>query len=197
MEALKQFYQAQYPKIIEHLTHSLDSRFAYHGVRHTLDVIEQSITIGQALQCSESELEILKIAALFHDLGFLNIRKGHEKASAEMFVQICNNALNTDLQQEIVQCILATTMPQSPKSKLEQIICDADLDYLGREDFQSISQNLFDEMMACGELSDQKKWDDIQVVFLNNHHFHTAFNQARRDQQKKINLSEIQARLNG
>jgi len=56
MEALKQFYQAQYPKIIEHLTHSLDSRFAYHGVRHTLDVIEQSITIGQALQCSESEL---------------------------------------------------------------------------------------------------------------------------------------------
>ncbi len=197
MEALKQFYQTQYPLVVEQLTHALDSRYAYHGLRHTLDVIEQSVTIAQSLNCSEIELELLKIAALFHDLGFLSVRKGHEQASAELFMTAANGQLDAEDQRIITACILATTMPQTPKSLLEKIICDADLDYLGREDFPSISQDLFNEMVACGELTDLKKWDEIQVVFLNNHQFHTTFNQTRRDNQKKIHLIEIQSRLNG
>ena len=197
MEALIQFYQEQYPQVVQQLTHGLDARYTYHGVRHTLDVIEQSEQIGIALNCSEREIQLLKIAALFHDLGFVQTRKGHEKASAELFLLASEHKINDIQRQHISACILATTMPQSPQNLLEQIICDADLDYLGRSDFEKISQDLFQEMHACGEMSDQQKWDEIQVVFLDKHQFHTSFNQSRRNEQKSQHLAAIKERLKG
>ncbi len=197
MEALIQFYQEQYPLVVRQLTHGLDARYTYHGLRHTLDVIEQSEQIGMAMQCSKEQIQILKIAALFHDLGFLNVRKGHEKASAELFLLASEQKLNDTERHQISSCILATTMPQMPQTLLEQIICDADLDYLGRNDFFEISQDLFHEMYACGEMSDQKTWDEIQVVFLDKHHFHTSFNQSRRNEQKSQHLAAIKERLKG
>lgn len=196
MNALKSFYDHHYPKVIALLTHELDSRYAYHGLRHTQDVIEQCVQIGQALGCSEEEIDLLKVAALFHDLGFLAVRKGHEEESAKMFKASADGFLALNFIEIISSCILATTMPQNPKNKLEQIICDADLDYLGREDFPVISQDLFNEMLACGELNDQRKWDEIQVVFLDKHHFHTSYNQERRNQQKLQHLLEIKKRIN-
>ena len=197
MESLIEFYQEQYPKVVQQLTHGLDERYTYHGLRHTLDVIEQSEQIGIALKCSEQEIQLLKIAALFHDLGFIQTRKGHEKASAELFLLASEQKLNDTERQQISSCILATIMPQMPQSLLEQIICDADLDYLGRNDFEKISQDLFQEMHACGEMSDLYKWDEIQVVFLDKHHFHTSFNQSRRNEQKSQHLSAIKERLKG
>ena len=197
MESLIEFYQEQYPIVVQQLNHGLDTRFAYHGLRHTLDVIEQSEQIGIAMQCSEEQIQILKIASLFHDLGFLNIRKGHEKASSDLFLSASEHKINDIQRQQISACILATTMPQSPQNLLEQIICDADLDYLGRNDFFEISQDLFHEMHACGEMSDQKTWDEIQVVFLDKHHFHTSFNQSRRNEQKSQHLAAIKVRLKG
>jgi predicted metal-dependent HD superfamily phosphohydrolase len=197
MESLIEFYQEQYPKVVQQLTHGLDARYTYHGLRHTLDVIEQSEQIGIALKCSEQEIQLLKIAALFHDLGFIQTRKGHEKASAELFLFASEQKLNDTDRQQISSCILATIMPQMPDSLLEQIICDADLDYLGRNDFEKISQDLFQEMHACGEMSDLHKWDEIQVVFLDKHHYHTSFNQSRRNEQKSQHLAAIKERLKG
>ena len=160
-------------------------------------MIEQSEQIGIALNCSEREIQLLKIAALFHDLGFIQTRKGHEKASAELFLLASEHKINDIQRQQISACILATTLPQSPQNLLEQIICDADLDYLGRNDFEEISQDLFQEMHACGEMSDLHKWDEIQVVFLDKHHFHTSFNQSRRNEQKSQHLAAIKERLKG
>jgi predicted metal-dependent HD superfamily phosphohydrolase len=197
MESLIKFYQEQYPIVVQQLNHGLDTRFAYHGLRHTLDVIEQSEQIGLAMQCTEEQIQILKVASLFHDLGFLHVRKGHEKASSDLFLSASEHKINDIQRQQISACILATTMPQSPQNLLEQIICDADLDYLGRSDFYEISQDLFHEMHACGEMSNQKTWDEIQVVFLDKHHFHTSFNQSRRNEQKNQHLAAIKERLKG
>jgi predicted metal-dependent HD superfamily phosphohydrolase len=130
-------------------------------------------------------------------LGFLHVRKGHEKASSDLFLAASERKINDIQRQQISACILATTMPQSPKNLLEQIICDADLDYLGRSDFYEISQDLFHEMHACGEMRDQKTWDEIQVVFLDKHQFHTPFNQSRRNEQKNKHLAAIKERLKG
>jgi hypothetical protein len=105
--------------------------------------------------------------------------------------------LNDTERQQISSCILATIMPQNPQNLLEKIICDADLDYLGRSDFEKISLDLYQEMNACGEISDQHKWDEIQVVFLDKHHYHTSFNQSRRNEQKSLHLAAIKERLKG
>jgi hypothetical protein len=62
--------------------------------------------------------------------------------------------------------IMATRIPQSPANLLESILCDADLDYLGRDDFKKIGQTLFEEFTEYSILHDEQAWNRLQVSFL-------------------------------
>ena len=196
MTELKAFYLQHLEAVLQRLKDGLNKHYYYHDVRHTLDVIEQSQTIGKLEGVSEGELEILKIAALFHDTGFLQVRIGHEQASVDFFHKI--GGLSTLTREDcdtIAGCIIATHMPQTPKNQLERILCDADVDYLGREDFSLIAENLFLEMSACGEMSDRITWDNLQIKFLEGHSYHTVSNQERRNAKKEENLNEVRQRV--
>lgn len=196
MTELKSFYLQHLEPVLQRLKDGLNKHYYYHDVRHTLDVIEQSQAIGKLEGVSEKELEILKIAALFHDTGFLKVRSGHEQASIDFFQAVGGlSALTYEDCDTIVGCIAATHMPQNPKTQLEKILCDADLDYLGRDDFNLIGENLFLEMSACGEMSDRFTWDNLQVKFLEGHSFHTVSNQLRRNTKKEENLKLVRLRI--
>ncbi len=196
MTELSAFYLQHLEPVLQRLKDGLNKHYYYHDVRHTLDVIEQSQTIGKLEGISLRELEILKIAALFHDTGFLEVRTGHEQASVDFFQNIGGlSTLTLEDCDSIAGCIRATRMPQNPLNHLERILCDADLDYLGREDFDLIGENLFLEMSACGEMSDRITWDNLQVKFLEAHSYHTRSNQTRRNMKKEQNLNEVRLRV--
>jgi hypothetical protein len=126
----------------------------------------------------------------------LKVRSGHEQASVDFFQAVGGlSSLTYEDCDIIAGCIRATHMPQNPKNQLERILCDADLDYLGRDDFGLIGENLFLEMSACGEMSDRITWDNLQVKFLEAHSYHTAANQSRRDEKKAENLLEVRLRV--
>jgi predicted metal-dependent HD superfamily phosphohydrolase len=195
MLALKRFYDIQLNEVISRMRLELDKRYTYHTVEHTLDVINCCEEISHAEGMTESEKLILQISALFHDTGFLLSRTNHEERSVEIFTQARVNFQLDPLHIiEIENCIRATRVPQEPQSHLEQIICDADLDYLGRTDFWPISDSLFVEMTNCGEISDAVAWKNLQVRFMTAHRFHTKFSKNRRDDQLKINLDEVKSR---
>jgi hypothetical protein len=86
-------------------------------------------------------------------------------------------------------------MPQNPKSHLEKVICDADLDYLGRTDFFEIGDTLRKEMLYAGELLDESRWDDLQLNFLENHTYKTNFSIQNRKQGLAENLRLLNSRL--
>jgi predicted metal-dependent HD superfamily phosphohydrolase len=196
MTELSAFYLQHLEPVLQRLKDGLNKHYYYHDVRHTLDVIEQSQTIGKLEGISLRELEILKIAALFHDTGFLEVRTGHEQASVDFFQNIGGlSTLTLEDCDIIAGCIRETRMPQNPLNHLERILCDADLDYLGREDFDLIGENLFLEMSACGEMSDRITWDNLQVKFLEAHSYHTRSNQTRRNMKKEQNLNEVRLRV--
>jgi len=196
MTELSAFYLQHLESVLQRLKDGLNKHYYYHDVRHTLDVIEQSQAIGKLEGVTERELEILKIAALFHDTGFLNVRSGHEQASIDFFQAIGGlSSLTYEDCDTITGCIRATHMPQNPMNQLERILCDADLDYLGREDFSLIGENLFLEMSACGEMNDRFTWDNLQVKFLEAHNYHTPSNQNRRNAKKEENLKEVRLRV--
>ena len=196
MTELSAFYLQNLEPVLQRLKDGLHKHYYYHDVRHTLDVIEQSQAIGKLEGVSARELEILKIAALFHDTGFLKVRSGHEQASVDFFQAVGGlSSLTSEDCDILAGCSRATHMPQNPKNQLERILCDADLDYLGRDDFGLIGENLFLEMSACGEMSDRITWDNLQVKFLEAHSYHTAANQNRRDEKKAENLSEVRLRV--
>ena len=193
MLELERFFETYYPIIIDKLSKELDKRYKYHDERHTIDVIEKTQLIGARESVEERDLVLLKIAALFHDTGFLFVRALHEKKSVEIFRESLQGFQMDAHDQEVVErCILATKMPQQPNSLLEMVICDADLDYLGRTDFHPISETLYEEMFSCNEIPGRLQWNELQIRFLSAHRFHTPSSIALRQPGLDQNIQLIQ-----
>jgi hypothetical protein len=89
---------------------------------------------------------------------------------------------------------MSTRVPQKPNNQLERIICDADLDYLGRKDFLSISSNFYNELKDYDLVESKNEWDQIQIKFIQNHHFFTEYSINKRSLLKKKNLEFIKDR---
>ena len=101
----------------------------------------------------------------------------------------------TPLQiEKVCSLIMATKIPQSCNNLLEQIICDADLDYLGREDFWELSKKLYEEIGKEEEIDD-KAWYELQVDFLEDHHYFTATANRLRNDTKQKHLQKIKQRI--
>jgi predicted metal-dependent HD superfamily phosphohydrolase len=160
-----------------------------------MDVIEQSQIIGEAEGLNKHELLVLKIAALFHDTGFLKTRKDHENVGVEYFKIAATNQLSPEDIIQISQSILSTKLPQMPFNKIDKVLCDADLDYLGRDDYNSIAGSLFREMNFCNEIQNEEEWDLLQVQFLSRHQFHTQYSKKERGPGLQKNLEAVQSRL--
>lgn len=166
--------------------------YTYHSLRHTLDVVEMTIEIGKAEKIDDHHLDIIKIAALFHDTGYVATRKNHEEESVRIFKDYAlRHGLDKEAIEIITGCILATKIPQNPKNIFEMVVCDADLDYLGREDFTEIGETLYTELTNCGELTDRNAWNQLQFNFLSNLQFHTQYSQTKRQPQLEQNLMII------
>ena len=171
---------------------ALNPALTYHCLEHTIDVIAQSIRIGQEEGIGERETFLLKVAAVYHDTGFLRGYANHEILSCEIFLEDAINFNINDAEKELVNdLILATKVPQLPTTLLQQIICDADLDYLGREDFSTISNNLKMEFLHFGIVADLAAWEKLQMKFLTNHQYHTKSSQLLREPVKKLNIAGL------
>lgn len=163
-------------KILRMLRSGLDPRLTYHSPAHTEDVLRQVERIATAENITESRLVLLmRIAALFHDTGFLRTYKGHEQQSCLILREVLDTCQFRDDEMSIINgMIMATKIPQLPKSLPEMIICDADLDYLGRSDFSIISNTLKNEFLAYEVIRSEREWDQLQVNFFESHHYFTA-----------------------
>jgi TolB-like protein/predicted metal-dependent HD superfamily phosphohydrolase len=173
-------------------------KLQYHNINHIQDVLRSAIAIGESENLSVDEMNMLKIAALFHDAGFIFTAKGHEAKGAEMAKEYLPlYGFSPDQIQQIGNMILATRIPQTPTTKLDKILCDADLDYLGRDDFYQIGNTLFEEMKTHGIVETEREWNLVQKTFLESHRYHTSYGAANREKFKNERLQEIIEKLKG
>jgi predicted metal-dependent HD superfamily phosphohydrolase len=184
-------------KVLSTLEKELDPRLTYHNLAHTKDVMAQVVRIAQGEKIiNAKDLLLLRIAALFHDTGFLYAYKHHEERSCEIML---DHLKDEDIKPEEIKnikgMIMATKIPQTPHNKLEEIICDADLDYLGRNDFEKISNGLKEEFLTYGVIKGEEDWDPLQIRFFEAHSYFTKTCQEDRDPKKKKHLQQLKARL--
>ncbi len=171
-------------------------KLPYHNIGHIYDVLHSALTIARNEQVKEDEIKIIRLAALFHDAGFIHSSKDHEEKGAQMAREMLPSFGFTSDQIEIIgNMILATRLPQSPTTHLEKILCDADLDYLGREDFYTTGESLFNEMQEQGVVESEREWDLVQRTFLQSHNYHTNYSKTNRESSKQERLEEIIAKL--
>ncbi len=177
------------------------AKLPYHGPHHTFsDVLPavRRICLGEGV--SGREAECLEVAALFHDTGFLEAYGQNERLAARLATEVLpSHGYTFEEIDRIADLILATAlvdcggaMRQNPGNDLlKRILCDADLDNLGRDDFPEVSDSLRRELADQGEVFSDREWCDHQVEFLSGHLWFTATQIAAREDGKRRNLENL------
>ena len=178
--------------IFDKLSAELSPKLTYHGIHHTKNVYSNCEKYIVRMNISDYDAYLLLTAALMHDTGFLFTYDNHEDHSMKYARELLPD---WNYQKEEIDringMIEATKIPQQPTNMLEQIIGDSDLDYLGTDLFHPVSQTLFQELTAFNKISTEKEWNELQIRFLRNHHYHTPFAKEFREPVKQKYLQEI------
>ena len=179
--------------IISTLNSGLPTALTYHNTHHTLDVTEQCLSIAKAEGISDARiLEELEIASLYHDTGFLFVYDGHEAKGCEIArAELPSFGLDETTIENICGLIMATKVPQMPHNQLQKIICDADLDYLGRTDFFTTGNHLRMELIAYNLIGNNHDWEERQLDFLQTHQFFTYTSRQKRAPTKMEFIKQL------
>ena len=177
----------------------LAPELTYHSLYHTRDdVILASRRLAELMGLSEQDICLLEVAAAFHDAGFLEQYREHELAGVQVAQKYLPQfGFSEENIRSITGMIMATRLPQSPKNLMEEILADADLDSLGREDFFVRGNKLREERTLRGEHITDEAWLNEQIRFLKSHRYFTQVARTLRDEGKKKHLEELRFRLDG
>lgn len=180
--------------ILDKLEKELPEYLYYHNVKHTVDVVTEAELIGLAEGCTDEEILILKTAGLFHDAGHTVAYDNHEYHGTQIAREILPGYNYTPEQIDMIcSIIMATKLPPKPTNLLEAIICDSDLDYLGRSDFIPVSNTLFEELKAQHKMESLNEWNKLQVKFISGHQYFTKTARRLREVNKQLQIKRIQS----
>lgn len=183
--------------ILDLLEKNLPSNLYYHNVKHTVDVITEVELIGWAEGLREEEILTLKIAALFHDAGHIVDYRYHEHQGVLMARQILPRYnIPQSRIDTICRLIMATKLPPQPKDKMEEVMCDSDLDYLGRTDFIPVSNTLYRELKERQMVGSWQDWNQMQLDFIKQHQYFTKTAQNLREVNKQQQIERLRQLLN-
>lgn len=183
--------------VLDKLEKGLPKNLYYHNLKHTVDVYTQVELIGRAEGLCEEDLLLVRTAAILHDAGHLIDYDYHEEMGVKLAKEILPKYQYSQGQIDIISnIIMATKMPPKPQTLMERIICDADLDYLGRTDFLPVSNNLYKELHEHGSINSLTEWNNLQVKFIEKHQYFTNTAQKLRNVNKNIQLDKIKNLIN-
>lgn len=172
------------------------SHLAYHNKKHTQEVLAAATKIARKEGVSDEELLLVQIAALFHDTGYFYYEKGHEEKSCEIARDVLPNYGFLQSQIEQICCIImATKIPQDPKNHLAEILCDADLSYLGSDAYKEYADRLYLEQQNFHRAENPNVWTHQQINFLKDHRFFTGTAKQEFDEKKLKHLAELKKKL--
>ena len=180
--------------VFRQLAAKLKPVYTYHSLSHTTMVMRDATFIATSLNLNEDDLQLLQTAVCLHDFGFVQSHENHEERGCKEARRVLPEFSFTEREiDKVCGMIMATKIPQSPKTFMEQIICDADLFYLGTPYYFQIAALFKKELTGLGILTSEKQWTDIQVKFLENHNYHTPFVKQLLEETKQNNLAIIKS----
>ena len=182
---------------LQRLEQELPRGLYYHGINHTrYDVVPAVERLAEMEGVRDEARLLLLTGAWFHDLGFVEQALHHELIGARIAMQVLPTFGYTNIEAEVVRwIILATALPQSPNTLEEQIMADADLDVLGREDFMPRNEALRKELALAGKTFTDLEWLRSQLKFVESHNYFTEAARKLRGDRKRLNIAELKQRI--
>ena len=178
---------------LKRLERELPASLTYHCLAHTRDDVVPAIERLALLEGIDGEnLLLLRIAATYHDLGYIEQAQGHEATAVRIVSEVLPGFGYSPEQIDIISgIILATRIPQDPRTHLQEIMADADLDLFGRDDFWPLNRALRAELEARDRPMTDKEWYGDQLALLQAHRYFTASARTLRQEPKQRHLDEM------
>ena len=179
----------------------LPSAIKYHNADHTLHPTKGVVAVANRIALSENisehDRELLIAAAYFHDTGYIREYDKNEPIAARMAGRILKLiGYKPDDIKKVQKMILATDLARKPQSLVEKILCDADLDHLGRDDFFKRDGKLRKGRSARGiDVSDEAKWYKGTLALISNHRYYTESQKKQREEKKQQNIKQLEKKL--
>lgn len=169
----------------------------YHNLSHTIDTVNASEEIGKLSGLSGEELELLNIAAWFHDAGYLYQAEEHEEKSVQIALGFLrSNNCDENVIQKVTECIRATKLVISAKNLLEFVICDADLISLGCVDYFEKNELLkLETALREKRKIDDLAWLERSLKFLSSHKYYTDYVQKNYGPRLNENIKILKRKI--
>ncbi len=175
------------------LSEQLPDGIVFHTAGHAKYVAEKAAWIGKNCGLQEDEINLVMLCGWFHDTGYAIRPENHEPESARL-AETFLETKNTDRQtiSTVKRCILATAIPQQPKDKVSQVLCDADLTHLSEDDyFERIEKMRQEWINLSGKKISKKKFHKTSLEFFMQHTYHTDFAKEKLQPKKEKNLQRL------
>ncbi len=179
--------------VAAYITANFPPTITYHNIGHVDEVVKAAIKIGKAVDLKNDDLEIVVLAAWFHDIGYHSGHLGHENRSADIAKSfLMEKGLPAEKTNRVIGCIKATRVPQKPSGLLEDVVCDADLYHLGSDKFEEKSDELWDEVKTQGTDLSYFEWLKSSRDFIKSHTYHTSCAREKLGPIKRKNLKHLE-----
>ena len=188
----KEQYEKLEQDVMLQMHTKLDQGYTYHCTEHTVEVLDN---VDKLIEFSEHEITdseylILKTAALFHDFGYIDDQNSHEDRSAELCREwLPKYGYNAEDIEIICETILATNLFSKAENKLQEIIVDADLFYLGTDNYTERADHYRSELAFQGKTYNDADWAVFQLKFLSSHSYYTNYGKNTLEQKKQETIS--------
>ncbi len=151
-------------------------KLVYHNYKHTDDVVKSAKSISKECGLTKRETELLLLAAWFHDTGYLTKYDGHEEISVNYATEFLSKYNFTEEDKNIIaSAIRATRFPQTPKTLLEEVLCDADLSHLSKKGYMKRFKLLRLEWELFNRSPKVENWRQSNMEFFCQHQYHTEY----------------------
>lgn len=181
-------------QILDELKEKLAPHLSYHAYEHSIDVANVCDKYIKQYHIDANMAKLIRIAAICHDFGYTVSPIDHEERSITLIEPMLRPILTKEEIALVNGMIRATKVPQQPKTLCDKILADADLDYLGRDDYDELSEKLNQEFLHFGVIKTERQWLDFQIKFLKTHEYHTLYAKWNRRKLKLSKLKELKAK---
>ncbi|MGK0138910.1 MAG: hypothetical protein ACI9DJ_002366 [Algoriphagus sp.] len=179
-------------KVLEVLSQKLPVHLTYHSIEHTKYVVKMAEYLAWRENMGDHDKFLIKVAALYHDIGFIKSRENHESIGCEIACEeLPKEGIEPDDITKKCGMIMATKIPQKPQNLREEILVDADLEYLSTQNFEPVSDMLFKELKHFNPAFTRKDWRSVQIGFLSKYSYRTSFCKMYKESFKEQHLLKL------
>jgi HD superfamily phosphodiesterase len=179
------------------LAEKLPENFIYHNFNHALLVKKYAEIIGAHADLPADEMNILRICALFHDVGYINsFEQYNEESIVIASAFLAEHEVDQKTTDHISEIIRATKLPQSPKDKIAEVLCDADMMYIAAESAIEQFDLLYDESaMQKPKFEKRPVYEKKYIDFFATHTYFTEYGRTILQPQKEVTVKRISGRM--